>query len=168
MTGYRLPCERLITFATLKFESFQRCVHPWLVIQHKYYKYFIFKFQVLRQFCYTPSCLDSSPKHSYYNTIRWWVFWPNLASLLCQLPGFTILTKIPSNCVPTSLCFLTNLNLYVMCPKSPTARFKYRKITRMINKAGKNKQIIRKLITQIKWTVNKHNKWTPTYKWIHE
>jgi len=26
-TGYRLPCERLITFATLKFESFQCCVH---------------------------------------------------------------------------------------------------------------------------------------------
>jgi hypothetical protein len=26
-TGYRLPCERAITFATLKFESFQSCVY---------------------------------------------------------------------------------------------------------------------------------------------
>jgi hypothetical protein len=110
-TGYRLPCERLITFATLKFESFQCCVHlTRSITQIQILHIFQSPYVCLGSLLYTMELRQFSKTLHYYTHSQLMEHWPTLASFR-STAWFYNPYKIPSLCFPTSSWFYNSIPL---------------------------------------------------------
>ena len=110
-TGYRFPCERLITFATLKFESFQCCVHlTRSITQIQILHIFRSPYVCLGSLLYTMELRQFSKTLHYYTHSQLMKHWPTLASFR-STASFYNPYKIPSLCFPTSSWFYNSIPL---------------------------------------------------------
>ena len=158
----------MITFTTLKFESFQCCVHlTRLITQTQLLHIFHFSYICLGSLLYTMELRQFSKTCHYYTHSQLIEHWPTLASFR-STTWFTIL-KNTLSLSPYFLMVFAIIYLYATStfPKFPTATLKFTNTTTFMNKAYKNTQIISKLITRINWTLNKQNKWIK-HNWINE
>jgi len=150
----------MITFATLKFESFQCCVHlTWLITQTQIIHIFHFPYMRLGSLLYTMELRQfRKTLHSYIHS-QPIEHWHTLATFR-STAWSTTLTKYP---------FFVSLLPHVTSRSRnfPTATFKCTNTTTFMNKVYKDTQITSTLFTQINLTVNEQNKWNK-HKWINE